>query len=229
MMHKHLAIACSAVLLVSCAKDEPAESIDMGYDYFPTEVGTWVEYQVDSMWRDDVVQVHDSLSYTLRVEVAEAYTDPGGRPSQRIKRYVRSGAGDWIIRDVWTATRDNRIAELTEENKRKQKLAFPARNAMRWDCNVFNTDAEQEIRIEEAGQPWAVNGLSFTNTLVVRNTVPANLVVRRDLEERYAKGVGMVEKLQVETQTNFTYPPGQPPVPVVKGFRLRMVVTDHGQ
>lgn len=228
-MQKHLTIACVVLLLASCAKNEPAAPIDMGYDHFPTEVGTWVEYQVDSMWRDDVVQVHDSISYMLRVEVAEAYTDPGGRPSQRIERYVKNTNGDWIIRDVWTATCDNRAAELTEENKRRQKLAFPARNAMRWDCNVYNTDDEQEVMIEQAGEAWSVNGLSFGSTLVVRNTVPANLVVRRDLMERYAKGVGMVEKLQVETTTNFTYPPNQPPVPVVRGFRLRMVITDHGQ
>ncbi len=228
-MHKYIAIACATLLLVSCAKNEPAAPIDMGYDYFPTAVGAWVEYQVDSMWRDDVVQLHDSISYALRVEVAEAYTDPGGRPSQRIKRYVKNANGDWVIRDVWTATCDNRAAELTEENKRRQKLAFPARNAMRWDSNVYNTDDELEVGVEDAGQSWSANGQSFVSTLVVRNTVPANLVVRRDLMERYAKGVGMVEKLQVETNTNFIYPPGQPPVPVIKGFRLRMVVTGHGQ
>jgi hypothetical protein len=222
-------IACSALLLVACAKSEEATPVDMGYDHFPTEVGKWVEYQVDSMWRDDVVQVHDSITYQLRVEVAEAYTDPAGRSARRIERYVKNTNGEWVIRDVWTATRDERAAELTEENKRRLKLAFPARNGMRWDCNVYNTDAAQEVMIEQAGQPWSANGLSFESTLVVRNTVPANLVVRRDLVERYARGVGLVERRQEETTTNFTYPPNEPPVPVVRGFRSRMVVIDHGQ
>lgn len=226
----HWVVLCVAIaVLAGCGKEEPETPLDVGLAFFPTEVGTWVEYQVDSMWRDDATGVHDSISYPLRVEVAEAYTDPGGRPSQRIKRHVRNDEGEWVVRDVWTATRSGTMAELTEENKRRFKLAFPARDGVRWDHNVLNTDPEQEVTIEEAGASWSVNGLSFSSTLVVRNTEPANLVERRDHVERYAHGVGMVSKHQEETTTNFQYPPGQPPVPVVRGFRFNMTVTAHGQ
>ena len=58
--------------------------------------------------------------------------------------------------------------------------------------------------------------------------MPANQVIRRDFEERYAKGVGMIYKRHVETNTQTVFQPNQPPVVQVTGFRMSMVVVDFG-
>ena len=57
--------------------------VDLGYGYYPTEVGSWVEYQVDSLWRDDRFNILDSVSYRLRQLIESEYVDlegalPGG-------------------------------------------------------------------------------------------------------------------------------------------------------
>ena len=80
-----LAIAAIGTL-AGCSKDEPAE-VDMGYDYFPQNIGHWIEYQVDSMRVRLVAgNVLDTtlFSYPLREELVENITDAEGRPAQRI-------------------------------------------------------------------------------------------------------------------------------------------------
>ena len=48
-----LLLTCgAAVLLAGCKKDEPTP-VDLGFGYFPTRVGHWVEYKVDSGWIDE--------------------------------------------------------------------------------------------------------------------------------------------------------------------------------
>lgn len=224
-MRKAIALSAAlALVLMACKKEEPVV-LDLGFEYFPVAIGTWVEYQVDSVWRNDVLGIHDSVSYRLRERIEEHYIDPSGRPANRILRRVLDEEGNWVVRDVWTSTRDERAAEKTEENVRRLKLSFPVREARRWDTNVYNTVNELEVAYREAHKPWQINGMSFDSTVVVRGTVEPNIILRRDFEERYAKHVGMVEKRWVETNTQFP----DTGVMSVIGFWLTMTVVDHGR
>lgn len=236
MDHKYLLPVVACLLLAAgCKKEEPAEP-DLGYTYFPTAIGTWVEYQVDSMWRDDRTAVLDSVSYRLRERIMEHYTDNEGRPCQRIHRYVLDPQGDWVVRDVWTATIDAYAAERTEENYRRLKLSFPIRSSRTWDINVYGTGAADDpddddellVDYDEIDEPWSNQFMSFDRTVLVKNTVPANFVDKRNFEERYADGVGMVDKYWEESNTQVRYPPGAPPVIEIQGWRLRMTAVGHG-
>jgi hypothetical protein len=191
-------------------------------------VGSWVEYQVDSLWRDDRFNILDSVSYRLRQLIESEYVDLEGRAAWRMHRLVQDTAGNWMVRDVWSTTVNGIAAELTEENERRQKLTFPVRIGRAWDINVYNTVPELSVAYTEVDVPWAVNGLSFDSVAHVMQTVPANQVIRRDFEERYAKGVGMIYKRHVETNTQTVFQPNQPPVVQVTGFRMSMVVVDFG-
>lgn len=223
-----------AVMLAGCKRDGSAEPLDPGYDYFPTAIGTWVEYQVDSVWRDDGFNVLDSVNYRLMERIEEHYTDPAGRPALRILRYVKDSTDNWLVRDVWSAVLTETVAEKTEENVRRLKLSFPIREGRRWDVHPYGPDAELVVALRDVNDPWTVNGLSFERTAIVRNTVGPNLVETRNYEERYAKGVGMVEKYWEETTTNIIFPPPTPqnpnpdPIYEVRGFRLEMAVVAYG-
>lgn len=237
METKHLSLAVMATLVLSagCKKEEVKEP-DLGYAYFPTKVGAWVEYQVDSLWRDDRAGIRDSVSYRLRERIMEHFTDLQGRPSQRIHRFVLDEQGQWVVRDVWAATMDAYAAERTEENYRRLKLSFPIRPGRTWDINIYGTGAAQDpqdddelmVGYEEIDEPWSNSSLSFERTVLVKNTVPANFVVKRNFEERYADGVGMVNKYWEETNTQTVQQPGGNYVVEVKGWRLRMTAVDHG-
>lgn len=215
----YLLLLLALASLGACTKDE-APTVDLGYGYYPTVIGSWVEYQVDSVYREDAVSRYDSVSYRLRQTIESAYLDAEGRQAFRVERAVLDTAGNWAIRDIWTTTANGITAELMEENKRRQKLSFPVRLAREWDVNVYNTDREMEVSYSEVDVPWSVNGLSFERTALVQNILPANAVERRDWQERYAHGVGMVYKHWVETNTQS----GQ-----VTGFVLTMTAVGFGQ
>ena len=193
MKRSFLLLLIVPVILSACKKEESAQPIDPGYDYFPIKTGTWVEYQVDSIWRDDGFEVHDTVSYRLKQVIAADYTDPEGRPSQRIERFILNAQDEWVIRDVWTATRSATALEITEENVRKLKISFPVREARTWDANIYNTEDELLVAARDVDEPYVLGNFSFEKTFAVRSTVPANLVRTRDLEEIYAHGVGMIE------------------------------------
>ncbi len=236
MKKGRLIICLSSVVLLlwSCGKEGSAEPQDPGYDYFPTAIGTWVEYQVDSVWRDDGFNVLDSVSYRLLERIEEHYTDPAGRPALRILRYVKDSTDNWLVRDVWSAVLTETVAEKTEENVRRLKLSFPIREGRRWDMHAYGPEAELLVALRDVNDPWTVNGITFDRTAIVRSTVAPNLVETRNFEERYAKGVGMVEKYWEETTTNIIFPPPTPqnpdPAPIyeVRGFELNMVVVAYG-
>lgn len=187
-------ILLSAIMLSvsSCRKEESARPIDPGHEYFPIKVGSWIEYQVDSIWRD-LDFAHDTISYRLKQVIAADYIDPEGRPSQRIERFILNGNDEWVIRDVWTATRTSTGLELTEENQRKLKLSFPVREARTWDVNIMNTEDELMVAARDVNEAHQLNDQSFSNTMKVRTTVEGNPIITRDLEEVYAHGIGMIE------------------------------------
>ncbi|WKZ67782.1 MAG: hypothetical protein QY325_07585 [Flavobacteriales bacterium] len=207
-----------ALLATGCGKEE-ASPVDLGFDYFPRKVGSWIEYQVDSTWQDEAAGVTGSVSYRLREKVVEAYTDPAGRPAWRIHRVVRDGSGEWVVRDVWTSTMNAVAAEVAEENLRRLKLSFPVRDGRRWDINSLNAAEGLEVAFRNVGLPWTGDSLGFPQTVLVRNTVPANVVERRDFEERYAKGVGLVQKIWHESTTQSSG---------TQGWRLEMEAVAFG-
>jgi hypothetical protein len=210
--------------MVAC-KDDNAVPMDPGHSFFPLNVGSWVEYQVDSMWQDDILAIRDSVSYRLREKIHETYTDPTGRTAYRILRYVLNAESEWQVRDVWTAFADTRYAEKTEENIRRLKLSFPVRTARTWDTNVYNAERILEVAFRDVDKPWTAGSLAFDSTVVVRNILGPNAIERRDFEERYARHVGLVEKKGWETNTQFNSSTQQF---VVRGFKYSMVVVAYG-
>lgn len=231
MIHARLILfaAVAGIALVSCKKDEQPDPVDLGYDYFPTEVGKWVEYKVDSMWRDDASAVWDSVSYQLLERIVEEYSDLEGRSARRIERFIKNANDEWVIRDVWTATRNSTAAELTEEDVRRLKLSFPVRNTRSWDINVYNVEDELKVACREEGTPWSNVALTFPATVLVKNTRPIDFVFDKTFEERYAKDVGLVYKLWVDLETQNRYiPETQQYVTERRGFRLNMTCVAYG-
>ncbi len=204
MKNKAAILLLSVIMLAisSCRKEESAKPIDLGHEYFPIKVGSWIEYQVDSIWRDDDFNVHDTIGYRLKQVIAADYTDPEGRPSQRIERFILNENDEWVIRDVWTATRTTTGMEVTEENQRKLKLSFPVREARTWDMNILNTEDELMVAARYVNEAHQLNDQNFSNTVKVRTTVEGNPIITRDLEEVYAHGIGMIEHHWYYRQAN---------------------------
>lgn len=219
-----------AVVLAGCKKEESGEP-DLGLGYFPNVIGSWIEYQVDSIGRDDDAGFHDTVSYRLKEKVIEAYYDPQGRLAYRIHRMVHNSDSTWVVRDVWTRTVSTSAAETTEENLRRLKISFPVAAGRIWDMNVYNEEDAQELTHREIGISYTVNGLAFAKTTLVEGTFESNFVDTLIFQERYAEGIGMISKKTQDTNTQLYYPPGIPPPPPefrTKGAYLTMSIVAYG-
>lgn len=187
-----------AALITGCKEDAPAKP-DLGYGYYPTGIGHWVEYHVDSLAsRNDSTR---SWSYEIREVLTEAFTDLEGRPAQRIIRYVKDSANQWLPKDVWWQTRETVRAERSEEDRRRVKLVFPPRYDTFWNTNARNATEEFELNYETIDEAWGANGLSFDSTLLVVGTYDPNIIHTKNYQERYAKNVGLVHRLVDSSET----------------------------
>lgn len=216
-------LALSA-LFPACSKDK-TEPVDLGLEYFPKNVGHWVEYQVDSSWYNEGDAIYGSRSYRLRETIFEEFTDPEGRPAQRIRRSVQDSTGAWYTKDIWWQTRDNYYAERSEENLRRLKLSFPVKGNRYWNTNVYNTAEERELTYGELHVPALVDGTSFDSTITVESTYFNNIIDTLMLEERWAKHVGMVSRFQVESGSQYdtslnTW--------LTTGWRVKMTAVAYG-
>lgn len=217
-------LALTGLLLATnsgCRKDDTSPvPLDLGLAYFPTDTGRWIDYAVDSIWRNDVIGQHDSVHYPLRVRITEDFTDPEGRPAQRLIRYkLDTTDGAWYPKDVWWQVRTDAKAERSEENERRIKLIFPPRTGQYWNTNATNTGASYELTYEAVDVPWAVNGMSFDSTVLVRTTYFNNAIITNTYYERYAKHVGLVYR---EVDSTNTQTSG------VRGTWFRQTITAFG-
>lgn len=243
-MKKSLFIAFISGFIMSGCYKEDTDLPYIGYEYFPTEIGKFVEYKVDSIWQDDVIgQVGFAQAHYFLQDVNEsAFVDEEGRQAVRVERYWKQNEnGEYQIKDVWSRTRTANIAEQNEENVIFIKHNFPIKERKTWDGNSKNTlETLQEIyrqttvpdewdyEYANVHQPYTINGLTFDSTVtVIQLDRPAIFGLSVFAQEVYAKDIGLVHKqLYIHNiQQNAVNPTDKDSV----GFTLDMVVTNFGQ
>ncbi|HMN07040.1 MAG TPA: hypothetical protein PKD45_15100 [Flavobacteriales bacterium] len=225
-MRKLIPVLVAAAVLAGqgCKRDENPARLDMGHAYFPTDTGRWIEYAVDSVWRNDDAAQWDSLHYMLREAITNNFADAQGRNAQRLLRArLDTATGTWVPKDVWWQVRTHLNAERAEENQRRVKLVFPPRTGQYWNTNATNTGRSYELTFQEVDVPWSMNGMSFDSTLLVKTTYLNNAVRTNTYYERYAKHVGLVYRQVDSTDTQFMGGP-----PRVRGTWYRQVITGYG-
>jgi hypothetical protein len=216
---------------------------EIGYDYFPTELGKFVEYRVDSIWQDDVIgQIGFAEAHYFLHDLNESsFVDEEGRPAVRVERsWKQTQQAEYEIKDVWSRTRTSRIAEQNEENVVFIKHNFPVKEGKVWDGNSKNTlESLQEFyglasipevweyEYQNIHEPYTVNGFTFDSTITVMQLDrPAIFGLSMFAQEIYAKDIGLVHK-QVyihDIQQNQSNPNERDSI----GVSFEMVITNYG-
>jgi hypothetical protein len=196
-------VVLAALAIHACKKDRPAETpIDLGYNYLPGEVGSYIIYAVDSIAHDDVIHaVPDTIRYQLKEIVKEAFTDASGKPALRIERYTKMyndsipySALPWIGPRIWYASKSSSDYQKVEENNRFIRLVFPVREGKEWNGNSYNALGEKIYEITDVDQAEAVNGISFDSVATVLQFEQKNFIENRYEVEKYARNVGLIYK-----------------------------------
>lgn len=181
-----------------CKKNEP---VDFHYGYFPMNRGHYVIYQVKDIYIDDTVNQYDTTAFYIKAIFGDTVTDNSGRPARRYERwYGPTPNGPWNLVDIWTAIIDGTRAELVEENNRTIKLIFPPTQYQEWNANAYNTIDPLSCYYTDIHLPYSLSGISFDSTVTVEQEDVKNLVQYKRKYERYAKGVGMIQKVFVDCE-----------------------------
>ena len=192
-MKKKLLFLYMAIILFSCKKDDIV--VDLGYNYFPESVGTYVIYDVDSFVYNNFTHTVDTFTFQVKEIIESVYKDNANRNTLRLERYYRGDASqDWLLQDVWVANKTVNRAEKVEENQRFVKLIFPTKKGLVWNGNASNTNGEQNYIYTDVDVKRTINNLSFDSTLLVTQIADSNLIEKKVSVEMYAKNVGMIYK-----------------------------------
>ncbi len=181
------------VCFVACKKTE-VEPVDMNYDYFPLQKGTYQIYDVEEINYLSNGQVNTSI-YQLKTVIGDTFIGNGGQLNYEFKRFKRANElEEWTYSDLWTTARFNNNLELVEENERKVKLVFPFGKNKSWNENAYNTLDPIVCKYEDLFVEKQFNGLAVGKTVTVRQEDEFNLIMYRKKYEIYQKGIGLVKK-----------------------------------
>ncbi|MBS1651362.1 MAG: hypothetical protein JSU07_05050 [Bacteroidetes bacterium] len=195
-------------IVFSCAKKSP-QSVDMGYDYYPTKQGKYVVYQIDSVVYNQIPADTVYYKYLIKEVVSDSYTDNIGNTQIRLMRYIKMynpikiyDSIPWSIKEVWRITPSAKSIVLLERDKLFMKLIFPVTQNATWNGNVLNTIGEWDYSYKYINQQEAINNVSLTNVLCVNQYNFRTAISYQNYFEKYARGVGLVYKTISNLQSN---------------------------
>ncbi|CAG5077881.1 hypothetical protein [Parvicella tangerina] len=210
-----LILAFATTGFVGCKKsdNQPAK---MYYNYFPTEIGVWTEYEVREIIHNANVG-SDTSYYFLKEVVAEEFIDNQGRVTFRIERFKKDSLNEeYTISDVWYSNLTNTTAEKVEENIRFVKLVFPVNENKSWDGNAYNTDIEWDYEYDSLHVERSYNNLIFDSTIKVQQVDNVNPIQKQLAYEVYANYIGLIRKSYVNIENG-------------DGREIEMTIIDYGR
>ena len=185
------------VFIASSCKKEKIVPGSSSYNYFPTELGKYVIYDVDSILHSDNDNSTDdsvySWHYQVKEVISDTYIDEEGRPNLIVKRYRRENDSvAWEEVNVCPQVLTMSAAYRTEDNIIYHRLALPINSTIQWDGNDANTLDEEMYSYESFHSSLSMNGFDFDSTLSVLQVDEDNFVEKIYGEEIYANHVGLI-------------------------------------
>ena len=108
MLRKHkvsyiITIVIIAFIALWSCKKEVVAPVDVGYGYFPTNIGHWVLYNVDSTHYDSFYHTKTHFHYQIKELIQSTFLDLSNRQTQRIERYETLDTVPTFLKNVWTS------------------------------------------------------------------------------------------------------------------------------
>lgn len=210
-------LVCVGWMLWSCQPGGEVTEPDLGYSFFPLQVGRYQVYAIDSSYYKQNVLI--PVTYSLKVTMVDSTVNAeGGFTYKLLLQKRKSAAEQWNTFAVNTVRISNNKVIVNEGNVPFIRLMFPVQNGLTWNGNAFNTlGGEQacgsdknipcdEYVIEKWNEPFAVSSQqNFDKTLTVVQNNRIDAIVGDDVrKDVYADGVGLIyrEANVVEYCTN---------------------------
>lgn len=194
-----------SIILVfdACKKDEfELRHKPVDKQYFSSQIGAYSIYNVHEIIYDDFTNTVDTFDYQVMELNESHFRDNLDRDAIRIDRYKRpNDTTAWTYLNTWYSVVDGQMAERVEDNKRLVKLSFPISAEATWNANSYNTDNANNVFYVLMHQKYKLDTFRFDSVVSVESTTRINLTVERVFKEVYAKGIGLVYRNQVNTDS----------------------------
>lgn len=214
-MNRAFAIVFFFLLILSgitACKRDPGPKPDLGYNYFPDAIGTYVVYNVDSFAYNSSTfpAKADTIKYQLKEKIASIYSDNEGRSTIRLERYIKKynrlisyNDMSWTLRNVWAENKTLRSAEKVEDNVRFVKLVFPVKEEQQWNGNAKNVNDDEEYKYGFIDLSRKIGTITFDSVLQVIQHDEKSLVSQNYAEEKYARNVGFIYKRVINVDSQY--------------------------
>lgn len=223
-MQKCIYIFLVLFLVASCKEESFQADSDFGYAYQPKELGYWLEYEVDSIYYDNVTSPStiDSSHFYIREVYDTFFVDASGNESIRVELFKRQNLNDaWQIYQVGSVKFTNSNYERYFNDLRFVNLVFPIRLNIEWQGNAY-LDVMDEATLEyldDTKYDWSyeytaideaqnIGIFSFDSCATIIQIDDENLFEKKYSKEVYAKNIGMVSKEMIFLNTQ-SPPSGQ--------------------
>jgi hypothetical protein len=199
---------------IACSGD--SVSPDMGFNYFPLQVGVYSIYEVEET--NITNNIPSITSYSLRTSVTDSLVENGSTTYFILREKLNELNNKWEPIGTWTAKLNNNQLIQNEDNITFVKLTFPPSVGLKWNGNEYNNlpdngnlwnEAESDhYYISEKSNSYILsNGYQASSSItVVQNNVDDEIIGKDMRKEVYEKNVGLIYKeiIQLEycTSTN---------------------------
>lgn len=226
------AVALLVFILPSCKTENDTYVADFAYEYYPTDSGHYVVYQVDSITYDENAG-NDTARYQLMEVITDTFYDNENVLNYRLELFRRanSNAG-WALDRVWFLKKNTTTLQKIEDDLRFIKLVFPPAEGKTWNGNLyipvtepFKDFEDWEYTYSNTNQPYTVGALSFDSSLTVKQVDEEDLINKKFRTEVYAKNVGMVYQewaIMAKQDIQANWETG-----AESGFKMYMRLIDH--
>lgn len=245
-MRKYFLVSSVLVLLmISCKKENETFQSATISDYYPTQVGKYINYDLDSTVFTNFGQTVTVNHYQVQDRFDAAITDNSGRPSYRIIRYIRKLTSEpWTANNTFMVTPTENSIEYVENNMRFIKLKLPIVPDYSWKGNKYidtynaNTDVryldDWDYIYDSVGDPVTINSIAINETTTVLQRdeflgqdpgITGTQYAEKNYSiEKYGKGIGLIYR-------EFLHWEYQGPQPgragYYDGYGIKMTITGH--
>lgn len=199
------------LITFSCKEEKELFDLTDHTSYFPLAVGKYWVYSVDTIYSSKAFSGlrRDTVSIEAKEEVVEQFVTESRDTFYKVERYERPHANaNWVIKKVFTISRDGNKAIKTEDNFRFIKLTFPVKEGNQWKSTVFFPEDATifisgknmaifkywESEIEKLDYSYKIGKLTFEEIAEVYHANEKNVATEyRVVKEVYAKGVGLIQ------------------------------------
>lgn len=220
------------VSFTSCKKNDTEGVVEYHHDYFPTDSGHYVIYDVDSIRFNNT---RDTVHYQLMEVVGDTFYDNENELCRKLTLYRRADSNAvWTFDRLWHLKATAANLQKTEDDIRFVKLAFPPKANLSWNGNiyvpyndVYSAYRDWDYHYDEVHHAYSINGFNFDSTATVSEVYDTtNVIERKQRVAVYAKHVGLVyqEWILLRRDGNIL---GSWDATVNSGFKIRMRIADH--